>query len=74
MNAPRPSSARVLVIIVLAASTVALATQAPETTARLSRLILNDPSLTVQVQSLPIDLLPPDDPLWGGWKAFGRRN
>jgi len=71
MNAPRVSSACVLAVIILAASTAALASQAPDTTTRISRLILNDPSMSIQVQSLPVDLLPPDDPLRRGWKAFG---
>lgn len=70
MNAPRPSSAYVLLVFVLMTSTVALATQAPETTARFSRLILNDPSRAVQPQTLPLDLLSPEDPLRGEWKAF----
>src|SRR4030095_10334226 len=48
MNAPRPSSALFLLVFVLLPWTVAPATQAPETTARFSRLILNDPSRAVQ--------------------------
>ena len=60
----------VLVVIFLAASTLAPASQAPETTARFSPLILSDPSLAVQPQTLPLDLLSPQDPLRGGWKAF----
>src|SRR5262249_33998562 len=70
MNALRRAFSYVFLAIVFAASTPSLAIQAPQIPARFSRLTLNDPSMTVPVLAVSVDLLPPDDPLRTAWKEF----